>query len=353
MELRRCCETRDYARLQRLFMSKHTASEMSWHKEKRMDTKSVLRHPTDSNTWKEFDKQYPVSAQDPRNVRLGLATDGFNHFGTMSNSYSIWPVILVPYNLPPWKCMKSSFFIMSLLISGPQAPGKIIDVYLQPLIDELKELWNDGVDTYDVSTGQGFRLNACILWTINDVSPYGNLSGWSTKGYKACPVCNGETSPNQFAPKLLSGFGILKQLEHVRHVTFGKNPNNVDRKRKCTSIELNWTKKSITFELEYWANLKIRHNIDVMHIEKNVYDNVLGTLLNLEGKTKDTIKALMDLENMNIRPELHLQDVGTKYLKPSACYTFTTEERQKICQFIKSVKFPDGYASNISRNVNV
>ncbi|KAK3230397.1 hypothetical protein Dsin_002278 [Dipteronia sinensis] len=196
---------------------------------------------------------------------------------------------------------------MSLLEPCPHAPGKDIDVYLQPLIDELKELWNDGVDTYDVSIGQSFRLNACILWTINDFPTYGNLSSWSTKGYKACP-----------------------QLEHVRHVTFGKNPNNVDRKRKRASIELNWTKKSIFFELEYWANLKIIHNLYVMHIEKNVCDNVLGTLLNLEGKTKDIIKARMDLEDMNIRPELHLQDVGTKYLKPPACYTFTIDERQKI-----------------------
>ncbi|KAK3230398.1 hypothetical protein Dsin_002279 [Dipteronia sinensis] len=49
-------------RFQRLFMSKHTTSEMRWHKEKRMETKSVLRHPADSETWKKFDKQYPVFA---------------------------------------------------------------------------------------------------------------------------------------------------------------------------------------------------------------------------------------------------------------------------------------------------
>ena len=52
-------------------------------------------------------------------MRLALATDGFNPFGTMSNSYSMWPVVLVPYNMPSWKCMKESFFMMSLLIPGP------------------------------------------------------------------------------------------------------------------------------------------------------------------------------------------------------------------------------------------
>ena len=60
-------------------------------------------------------------------------------------------------------------------------------------------------------------------------------------------------------------------------------------------------KKSIFFELEYWPKLKLRHNIDVMHVEKNVCDNIVGTLLNIEGKTKDSNKARLDLPDMNIR----------------------------------------------------
>ena len=57
-------------------------------------------------------------------------------------------------------------------------------------------------------------------------------------------------------------------------------------------------KKSIFFELEYWSKLKLRHNLDVMHIEKNICDSIIGTLLNIEGKTQDTIKARKDLEKM-------------------------------------------------------
>ena len=110
---------------------------MRWHKEKRVND-GVLRHPADAEAWKEFDKMHNSFSQDPRNVRLGLASDGFNPFSNMNTSHSTWPVLLVPYNLPPWKCMKSPFFIMSLLIPGPKSPGNEIDVYLQPLIDELK-----------------------------------------------------------------------------------------------------------------------------------------------------------------------------------------------------------------------
>ena len=65
-----------------------------------------MRHPIHSLAWKNFDKVHPSFAQEPRNVRLNLASDGFNIFGNMSISYSMWPVVLISYNLPPWMCMK-------------------------------------------------------------------------------------------------------------------------------------------------------------------------------------------------------------------------------------------------------
>ena len=114
--------------------------------------------------------------------------------------HSIWPVILVTYNLPPWMCMKDPYFLLSLIIEGPSAPGNNIDVYLQPLICELKELWFEGVATYDASRKGSFQLRAALLWTISDFPAYANLSGWSTKGKLACLVCNVNTcslwSPN-------------------------------------------------------------------------------------------------------------------------------------------------------------
>ena len=58
----------------------------------------VIRHPVDGRAWKEFDKSHSIC--DIRNVRLGLVADGFNPFGNMSLSYSMWPVVLKTYNLP-------------------------------------------------------------------------------------------------------------------------------------------------------------------------------------------------------------------------------------------------------------
>lgn len=88
-------------RLKKLFMSRHTSTNMKWHKMKCKNKDGFLRHPTDSEEWKKFDEEYPHFVQDCRNVRLGLATDGFNPFRNISTSYNMWPIMLVSYNLPP------------------------------------------------------------------------------------------------------------------------------------------------------------------------------------------------------------------------------------------------------------
>ncbi|KAL0540137.1 hypothetical protein IC582_024367 [Cucumis melo] len=144
----------------------------------------MLRHLVNTEGWKHFDFEFSDFASDPLNVRLGLASYGFNPFSHMSTSYSMWPIMLLSYNLPPWKCMKETNFFMSLLIPGPRSPGKELDVYLQSLIEELKVLWTFGLCTYDSLTGQFFQLHAALLWTINDFSVYSDLSVWSTKGIR-------------------------------------------------------------------------------------------------------------------------------------------------------------------------
>ena len=87
-------------RQQRLYMSGQRAKDMRWYIDKRVDDR-IMRHPVDSEEWKEFNLQHPDFALEPHNVRLGLAIDGFNIFGNINNNYSMWPIIFIPYNLPP------------------------------------------------------------------------------------------------------------------------------------------------------------------------------------------------------------------------------------------------------------
>ena len=100
------------------------------------------------------------------------------------------------------------------------------------------------------------------------------MSGWSTKGYKACPTCNADAlgvklrskigyigyrrflpqnhrlrrsyqyngkQERQPQPKELSGDDVLQQLTLITEDTPGKYPNN--KKRKHRDEELNWKKK--------------------------------------------------------------------------------------------------------------
>ena len=120
-------------RLQRMFMCKEFSKLMRWHQVERKED-GKLRHPADGVAWKMMDARYPDFSSENRNVRLGLASDGFNPYRSMNSSYSTWPIVLVNYNLPPWLCMKQENLILSTLISGPDSPKNSIDVHMQLLI---------------------------------------------------------------------------------------------------------------------------------------------------------------------------------------------------------------------------
>ena len=270
---------------------------MKWHVNGRTDD-GVMRHLADSGAWKIFDSKHLEFSSDPRNVRLGLAADGFNPFRIMSTSHSTWPVMLVPYNLLPWLCMKRSSMILSLVILGPTLPEIAIDVYLEPLVEELRELWDVGVQAYDASS---------LMWTINDFPTYADLSGWSTKGELACPSCAVETdslylinghkfcyighrqwldvnhhfrkegllfdgsNDMRLPPEPLIAVDIIFGTEHLLGRCLGRKCQLAYNKRKRREEDpIGWKKRSIFFTLPYWEDHKLQHNFDVMHIEKNV-----------------------------------------------------------------------------------
>jgi hypothetical protein len=98
--------------------------------------------------------------KDARNFRLGLATDGFNPFGNMNNSCSMWPIFVVSYNMPPWVCMEESNFIMDLLIPRLSSPSKDFDIFMEPLVQELQQLWK-GVWAIDLLRVKDLNY---VLW---------------------------------------------------------------------------------------------------------------------------------------------------------------------------------------------
>ncbi|CAH9138523.1 unnamed protein product [Cuscuta epithymum] len=182
-------------RLQGMYASTATAKHMTWHVEHKTN-ESMMAHPSDCEAWRHFDRCHPQFAMEPRNVRLGLCSDGFAPFGRFGKNYSCWPVMLTPYNLPPDMCMKSHFIFLSLICPSSKDPGREIDIYLQPLIEEMKEPWAVGTPTYDVSSDKMFIMKAAIIWTISDFPAYGMLSGWRTHDLMGCPICMEKSGAN-------------------------------------------------------------------------------------------------------------------------------------------------------------
>jgi hypothetical protein len=74
--------------LKRMFLSERTMIHMRWHKDGERENKDVMVQPSDSEVWKTLDNFDPEFAQDVRNVRIGLMTDGFTTFGDNATSYS-------------------------------------------------------------------------------------------------------------------------------------------------------------------------------------------------------------------------------------------------------------------------
>ncbi|GJW71278.1 putative transposon, En/Spm-like protein [Tanacetum coccineum] len=341
-----------------------------------------------AKAWRTIDEKFPEIAKDPRNLRLGISADGVE-VNSGTRHHSVWPFLSVIYNLPPWLCMKRKFIMLSVLTSGYL--GNDIDVFLEPLVDDLHTLFETGVDTYDASTKENINLHAVMLWTMNDYLALGTLCGCPYSGFKGCVVCGKDThcvrlsasskqsyaghrrylpynhpfkrqkkafngqQEFQLAPNPLTGEQIYNE---IREAEVGRFKS---RKRKTTkddgsSNQVNeayWKKFNIWYrKLRYWRHNSVPHCIDFMHVEKNVCESLVGTLPNVLGKTKDGINARLDLAELGIKLELFARQEEDKTTLPPAGYTLTNAEKDIFCETLSNIRVPQGYCSNLSSLVS-
>ena len=381
-------------RLRCLFANPDDAELMTWHASDERKDDGKLRHPADAKQWQEFDKKYPDFAEDPRNVRFALSTDGMNPFAERSSTHSTWPVIMTIYNLPSWLCQKRKYLLLTILISGPTQPGVDMDVFLEPLMQEMQILWEVGVKMIDAFRKETFTLRAIIIVTINDYPALFSLSG-QFKGKVGCVECidgtwhvslppsnkivymrhrrwlpaghkyrlqkmnkyfdNMDESKSTAPSGYSKGHRVYKIVENVKFVFGKKTKDGKPRKVVKANEGDTFKKKSIFFKyLSYWKDLDVRHAIDGMHVQKNVFDSVVGTLLDIKSKTKEGLNSRLDMQHLKIRKELHpvLLENG-KYHLPAASYNLNREEKHAMCVWLKNLKVPSGFCSNIRSLVSM
>ncbi|KAA0062133.1 transposase [Cucumis melo var. makuwa] len=238
----------------RMFKNLENAKNLRWHAMDR-NVDGIMRHPADTPSWRLIDHMWPTFGSKPRNLRL-----------------------------------------------DPKQSGYDINTYLAPLIDDLKILWEEGVRRFDAYKEEYFTLRAVLLWTINDFPAYDNLCGKYLPRHHPYRLQKKNFDGKQEhgnPPQPLSREAIyfkLKEMIFSCGKKCGKNNNEGGNDY--------WKRRSSFFELPYYKNLQVRHCLDIMYIEKNVCMNIVGTLLDISGKSKDGMNSRLDLVEMNIRPEL-------------------------------------------------
>jgi hypothetical protein len=91
-----------------------------------------------------------------------------------------------------------------------------------------------------------------------------------------------------------------------------------------------------------------------MHLEKNVFESTIGVLLNIKGKTKDGLKSRMDLVSQGIRPKIQPEPPQNgKVDLPGVSYNLTKDEKRAVCWWLRGVKVPTGFSSNIKSLVSM
>jgi hypothetical protein len=159
-----------------------------WHSEKHRENDEEIRHPADGTQWKKFDLQYPQFAAKSRNIMFVLSTDGMNPFGENRDMHSTWPIILAMYNIPTWLCHKRKYLMLTILTHGSKQGGINIDVFLEPLMEDMAKLWNEGTRMWDQYQLEYFTLKAIAFVCTHD-APEGFTVSGQTKGKSGCPIC--------------------------------------------------------------------------------------------------------------------------------------------------------------------
>ncbi|GAA0186188.1 hypothetical protein LIER_33476 [Lithospermum erythrorhizon] len=199
-----------------------------------------------------------------------------------------------------------------MLVDGPKGSGNKIDVYMQPLIEELKELWVDGIMTYDASINQMFSLHAALLWTMSDFPAYVMLSEKIKKCELACPHCGKNTRSHW--------------LKYGRKYCY-----TYHRRFLPTGHKLRRDKVSFNEKIELERNPPILSGIEI----------------------KDNLNSRRDLEHLGIRTPLHpKRNRNGKLILPPGPFSLGKAEKNLFCKVLKNLKALDRYGSNISRCVH-
>jgi Transposase family tnp2 len=108
-------------------------------------------------------------AKEPRNLVLGMATDGFLPFSD-DKKYSVWPLVFTTYNLPPSSRYKLGLTSCVGIIPGTHDPDTKVNIqpFLEIFVDECHYLEAIGWPVYDKYNDEHFTCRVKLLQIMSD-----------------------------------------------------------------------------------------------------------------------------------------------------------------------------------------
>lgn len=152
-------------RLQWYFANTSTSKMLQMHSECVSDCCEIVTNIHQSKAWHEWYNQSGVFQGESRSISFALCTDGLNPFSNEKTRYSMWPMFLVPLNMPQSVRMKSGSMFLAGIIPGPKEP-KNMDPYIDVLVDDILDL--EKLVVYDEYRKEHFTLKGNILLHVLD-----------------------------------------------------------------------------------------------------------------------------------------------------------------------------------------
>jgi hypothetical protein len=81
------------------------------------------------------------------------------------------------------------------------------------------------------------------------------------------------------APSVPSGEKFYNVVSYYDYIMFGFQFDK--QKVSWLWCAYNWIKQSILWKLSYWKTNLLRYNLDVMHIEMNMFENISNMVMNV------------------------------------------------------------------------
>lgn len=118
-----------------------------------------------SKGWKAWYSSEGVFKGDHRGLAFAICTDGLNPYAHEKTTYSMWPIFLVPLNLPHHVRMKVGSMLLTGIIPGPKEPNDL-DPYMDIVVDDIMDL--SKLTVFDAFKNEYFQPQANILLHILD-----------------------------------------------------------------------------------------------------------------------------------------------------------------------------------------